>query len=162
MNSEMDDAKDIAIDVLTRLPKVNSLRDAFIAIGHADLLSVSRDIWMPYGWENFTMDKKVEALTKVIEKAQKALRQAIRRSEMRMEVAGILAVAKEVLAGGAHKAPGADRYGPTTHITHPSKTDWRPKTPATPKAPDEAQRKQWREDAAKRRKEEGIQPRKTT
>ena len=52
--------------------------------------------------------------------------------------------------------------GPTTHITHPSKVDWRPKTPATKKAPDEQQRKQWREDAAKRRKEEGIQPRKTT
>ena len=157
----MDSAKDIAVDVMTRMSRGMTIREAFNAIGRGDLWSVSRGTWLPMDWDDMLQFKQIEYLTKAVEKAMKVLERSKRSSEMK-EAAGILAVAKEVLAGGAHKAPGADRYGPTTHITHPSKTDWRPKTPATPKAPDEAQRKQWREDAAKRRKEEGIQPRKTT
>ena len=112
-------------------------------------------------------DIAVDVLTKAISKGMKSLERSKRSSEMstNKEAAGILAVAKDILAGGKHNAPGHDRYGPATHIDHPTPVNWRPptpKAPATPKVPDEAQKKQWREDAAKRRKEQGIQPRKTT
>ena len=75
------------------------------------------------------------------------------------EAAGILAVAKEVLSG--HKTEHSKAWLQKEYPQF-NKSAAPKKTPATQKPPDEAQRKQWREDAAKRRKEEGIQPRKTT
>ena len=154
----MDSAEDIAVDVLTRLPKVNSLRDAFIAIGYGNLYGASRDIWLPYGWENFPENKKVAALTKAIEKAMKVVERSKRSSDMK-EAAGILEVAKEVLSGHKTEHSKAWLQKEYPQFNKPAAPK---KTPATQKPPDEARRKQWREDAAKRRKEEGIQPRKTT
>ena len=81
---------------------------------------------------------------------------------MRTEVAGILAVAKDVLSGHKTEHSKAWLRKEYPQFNPPAATKKPTTAPSTQKPPDEAQRKQWRDDAAKRRKEQGIQPRKTT
>ena len=141
----MDSAEDIAVDVISRMSKGMTIREAFTAIGHENLWKVSRGTWLPMDWEDTGMEKKVAILTKAIAKA-------MRSSGMKKEASEILSVAKEVLAG--HKTEHSKAW---LRKNYPQ---FNPApSPSAHKAPDEAQRKLWRDQAEKRRREEGVRPR---